>query len=543
MSTAFLLASASHPLAALGRLGQAPAGLAVEAIVGLALGTVTEKFLRAASLRWSWACVALVAAILLRRQLGGAAGVLVCASITATWRARRRHVADVETGADLAEAAARRWGPFDVIRWALNAGALRRRIRRPAPSRWFRGDELILGRDAHRALVSIPLGGTGGGTHTMLVGATGSGKTVTQTWIAVRTVERGMGAVVVDPKGDRSLRAGLIRAAETAGRQFLEWTPVGASVYNPFSRGCDTEIADKLLAGERFTEPHYLRQAQRFIGHTVRVLRRSGREVSLRTIVDHLEVPTLELLARDLPEEDARLTHEYLDSLTPRQGRDLAGVRDRLAVLVESDVGPWLDPGNTQGPHFDLLEAVQRRAVVYFDLDADSRPLLTQMLGAAIVQDLQTTVAALQGRPAPTVVVLDEFSALAAEQVVRLFGRARSAGFCLVLSTQELADLRLPGRHALLERVMGNLSVLLAHRQVVPASAELISSLAGMTGGWRTSRLGDGRVTRTRTLERNLSPAVVTSLDTGAVAAIVLGKQSNPRVAHVFSVRHGEVSS
>ena len=41
------------------------------------------------------------------------------------------------------------------------------------------------------------------------------------------------------------------------------------------------------------------------------------------------------------------------------------------------------------------------------------RPLLTQMLGAAIVQDLQTTVAALQGRPTPTLVVIDEFSAIA----------------------------------------------------------------------------------------------------------------------------------
>ena len=97
--------------------------------------------------------------------------------------------------------------------------------------------------------------------------------------------------------------------------------------------------------------------------------------------------------------------------------------------------------------------------------------------------------------------MIDEFSALAAEQVVRLFGRARSAGFSLVLGTQELADLRLPGRDALLEQVMGNLTVLLAHRQVVPASAELIGEPGGHAGAWRTSRSSDGRVTRTRTRE------------------------------------------
>ncbi len=61
------------------------------------------------------------------------------------------------------------------------------------------------------------------------------------------------------------------------------------------------------------------------------------------------------------------------------------------------------------------------------------RPLLAQMLGAAIVQDLQSAVGALQDGPAETLVVIDEFSALAAEHVVALFGRARSAGISLLL--------------------------------------------------------------------------------------------------------------
>ncbi len=157
-------------------------------------------------------------------------------------------------------------------------------------------------------------------------------------------------------------------------------------------------------------------------------------------------------------------------------------------------MGTWLDPQTPGVERFDLLEAVCERAVVYFSLESDRRPLLTQMLGAAIVQDLQTTVAALQGRPVPTLVVIDEFSAIAAAQVVRLFGRARSAGFSLLLCTQELSDLRLPGRERLLEQVMGNLSVLIAHRQVVPESAGLIASLAGRRGAWRSSRHSDGRV-------------------------------------------------
>ena len=135
--------------------------------------------------------------------------------------------------------------------------------------------------------------------------------------------------------------------------------PSGDSVYNPFARGGASEIADKALAGERFTEPHYLRQAQRYLGHVVRALRGAGTEVSLRAIVDHLDPGRLEMLVRALPEAEARATFAYLDSLSSRQQSELAGVRDRLAILAESDVGPWLDPQTAGAERFDLLTAVQ----------------------------------------------------------------------------------------------------------------------------------------------------------------------------------------
>ena len=155
------------------------------------------------------------------------------------------------------------------------------------------------------------------------------------------------------------------------------------------------------------------------------------------------------------------------------------------------------------------------------------------------MQDLQTTVAALQRRPIPTLVVIDEFSAVAVEQVVRLFGRARSAGFSLLLGTQELSDLRLPGRERLLEQVMGNLSVMIAHRQVVPESAELIASLAGTKGVWRSSRHSDGRTTRTRTREGVLGSSEVSRLGVGWAAVIVLADGAGVRFARIFSAsRH-----
>jgi hypothetical protein len=497
------------------------------------IGMIAARLMRRRHLHWSWAAPGLALLGLVKPALGSSTIAPSAAALSAIVCGRRWHREDLDAGADLAKIAAARLMPFDALR-PLADWARRRGLDRVA-DRWFSGEGLLLGHDHRGRTVSIPFGTATGGTHTLVVGSTGSGKTVTQTWMTVRAIERGMGAVVVDPKGDRFLRGEILRGARIADRPLLEWTPSGPSVYNPYARGSETEITDRVLAGERFTEPHYLRQAQRHLGHVVRVLRRLGVEVSLTSIVQHSDPARLEWSARTLPESDAEATFAYLDSLTPRQRSDLTGIRDRLAILAESDVGAWLDPQTAGGLPFDLLDAVRGRAVVYFNLESDRRPLLTQMLGAAIVQDLQTTVASLQGRPVPTLVVIDEFSTIAAEQVVRLFARARSAGFSLLLGTQELCDLRLPGRETLLEQVMGNLSALVAHRQVVPDSAELIARLSGTRGAWRISQHGNGRTTRTRSRASVLDPTELMSLQQGWAAVLVLTGGCAARIAHIRS--------
>jgi conjugal transfer pilus assembly protein TraD len=288
-----------------------------------------------------------------------------------------------------------------------------------------------------------------------------------------------------------------------------------------------------VLAGERYSEPHYLRQAQRYLGHAIRALRATGATVSLAAIAEQLEPASLELLARELDAPVGATTLAYLDALTPRQRTDLSGVRDRISILAESDVGRWLEPGPDAAAEIELRRALPAGAVVYFALRSDSRPLLSQMLGAAIVADLQSIVSSQQGAPLQTLVAIDEFSALAATQVVALFGRARSAGVSLLLATQELADLRVPGSERMLDQVLGNLSLLIAHRQVLPSSAELLAALAGKREGWRVAHHGDGRSTRTRIEEPALAADRLAALSPGQAALFTLSSGRGARIVQV----------
>jgi type IV secretory pathway TraG/TraD family ATPase VirD4 len=501
--------------------------------VGIAIGLLAVGLMRRRHLRWTWALVALPPALLARPVLAGWSTTLASAALWAAVRGRGAHLRDIHAGADLAAIAAARHGLWQTL------VELARRLRVPGGGECsrpaVREERVALGRTEDGELVTMPFGGAKGGRHGLVVGATGSGKTYTLSWILAQAVQSGMGAVVVDPKGDDRLRVELARAAQAAGRRHIEWTPRGPYVYNPFAHGSASSIADKALSGEHFSESHYQRQAQRYLGHAVRALQSAGRHVSLHTLVEQLDPARLEKLVRALPEQEAGATHRYLDSLTPRQRTDLAGVRDRLAILAESDLAPWLDPARPGVESFDLLGAVRERAVVRFSLESDSWPMLAQMLGAGIVGDLQTVISTLQAEPHPTVVAIDEFSAIAAEHVVRLFGRARSAGVSLLLGTQELSDLRLHRREQLLEQVLGNLAVLLAHRQVVPESSELIAALAGTRGEWKGSQSSSGRWTRTRTNAPLLEVEQIRSLPPGWAAVIEPGGEE-PHMARVFSV-------
>jgi conjugal transfer pilus assembly protein TraD len=492
------------------------------------------RTLRMRGLLWSCAAPGLLLGFVFFSLFWPLGLALIGACLYACLVGRRWHRVDLHSGGDHARIAAARLG----VRGLLERRRAQQRIEQEG---WVSGGRLVVGRDDYGMPVSIPVGYESG-CHTLFLGATGAGKTVSEAWVATRLVDAGYGAIALDPKGDKMLRDELERSAVRAGRPFLEWTPEGPLAYNPYTHGTDTEIADKALSGEHFTEPHYLRQAQRYLGHAVRVMHTAQVPVSPASLMAHLDPRQLEVSARKLPAEDAKLVQDYLDSLTDRQKQDLSGVRDRLSILAESDTRQWLNP-NGSGQTLDLQRAVQERAVVYFRLDSDRRPLLSAMIAGAIVGDLVTLSTRMQEQPVPTVVLIDEFSAILAAAVSRLFGRARSAGFSLLLATQEFADMRIIGDGVLRDQVIGNLASVIAHRQTVPESAEMIAQIAGSKPVWLTTQQiqdvpfgspESGRGSRRRGYEYNIDPNIIKDLQKGEAAVITPGSDQAPTIAHMY---------
>lgn len=214
-SPAYTSEPVANPLVPVEELLRWVTSTAMHLAVGLVIGLIAATVMRRMHLRWTWAGGALALVVLARGILGGDGLTLGTAALCATVRGRRWHREDIETGADMAEVACGRHGPADALR-SLARKARVRWSATGAGSRW-RGDRLTVGHEPGGDAVAITLGGATGGTHTLVVGATRSGKTVTMTWMVSHAIARGMGAIVVDPKGDRDLRQELARAARSTG--------------------------------------------------------------------------------------------------------------------------------------------------------------------------------------------------------------------------------------------------------------------------------------------------------------------------------------
>ncbi len=416
--------------------------------------------------------------------------------------------------------------------------------------------ERVAGRRA--VADGVPLGVDGDGravvlsdrqlsAHALIVGASGAGKSTTLLTIMTDHVRRGRPVVAIDMKGSPAFARELAGAAAAAGRQFQLWSLDGPSHWNPLAHGNATELKDKLIGTERFTEPHYQRAAERYVQTVLQVLEHThpGRPPTLEEVVrmmDHRRPPSV---ARELPEPLAERVTDYLDGLTGDQVSAIRGLGTRLAILTESHSAPFLSPA-PDGPaaEVDLHRALSGGEVVLLSLNSGRYGKLAAQLGTLAVQDLVCAAGERlagdgdAGRP-QAIVGIDEFSALGSDHVMQLIARGREPGVVVVLATQELADLdrAAPG---LRDQVLGTAAVKIAHRQDVPASADAFAQMVGTVKVWEeTRRIGGsalvrydtGRGTRREVERFALHPNVIKELRTGE--AVVITKQPAARARTV----------
>jgi len=351
---------------------------------------------------------------------------------------------------------------------------------------------VILGVDARGRTVRVHDEDLAG--HGLIVGATGSGKTTTLLAMLAAAIRRGHPVVVIDLKGDPRLLRELQAAAADAGRSFAAWSIDGDAAWNPLAAGNPTELKDKLLGLEEWSEPHYRRAAERYLQAVFTVLAHQGATADLARVVELMDPARLNRELRHLPDDLAHRLGGYLDTLAADQLSAIRGLATRLAVITESVAGPFLTPAGI-GPVIDLRATLRDGGVVAFSLNSSTYGELAAHLGALVIQDIKTAAGDLLHVPGqlPAYIAVDEFSALGADHPLALLARARGAGLRVLLATQELADLD-RAAEGFRDQVLGNTATKIAHRQDVPLSADTLALIAGTRQTWHRTYQTDALI-------------------------------------------------
>jgi hypothetical protein len=382
--------------------------------------------------------------------------------------------------------------------------------------------------------------------HALILGATGAGKSTTMLAVLTEHIRSGRPVVAIDMKGSPAFADALADAAARAGRPFRLWSPDGPGRWNPLAHGNPTELKDKLIASERFTEPHYQRAAERYVQTVLQVVEQAhaGEPPTLEEVAGLMEPRKIAGLLRHVPRKLADRVQDYLATLSTDQLSAIRGLGTRLALITESQAGRYLGPAAGQQT-VDLRSALSGGDVVLFSLNSARYGGLASQLGTLAIQDLVAATGHRlldPGRHTPATVGVDEFSALGSDNVISLLARCRESGVSVLLATQELADLdrAAPG---LRDQVLGSTAVKIVHRQDVPGSARTVAQMAGTETVWEHTRhtsahpvFGDretGRGTRRQAERFVVHPDQISSLPPGQAVLISKVPRASVRTVRV----------
>ena len=338
------------------------------------------------------------------------------------------------------------------------------------------------------------------GTHMLILGSTGSGKSETIKALAGALLDLGWSGLLLDLKEDT--KPGGLRdwcqeyaIAHSIPFQELRLSDSQSKTwFNPLHGMEADEMRDTILSLQEFEAAYYEALNKELLGQVVNLCMYAHQAdptqfayPSMYDIAKLIGTPSLanatkkmravvEATVPGITKDDFRVL------ATPSQDQQTSavGFGSRLGNIYDSQAGRiTLRPGNGR----ELLD-VTRDGLTYIGLDSMGKPDLTRVISSAVLQRLSVYASQrTTGSSSSTVqrfVIIDEANWINREITQNLLSRARSAGITMCLCTQGPKDW-IDQKGDDWGKLANNINVAIIMVQKDPESAELAAKFLGET--------------------------------------------------------------
>lgn len=306
----------------------------------------------------------------------------------------------------------------------------------------------------------------------LVLGTTGSGKTITLRRFYQRAITKGYPLIIVDGKPAEDNIAWVKDLAERCGRQFYGFNCDEFAHYDSLSNGDCSELKDKIISLKDQWESDYYRSiAEDYLQTTFSILLQLGVPFDLKQVASCLDIDELRNVCRSLKNRELLNRVELLQKYDLK---DITGLRAHLNILVHSELGRYFEL-NDQA--FSLQSIIKENAIVYFALPALRYPSFSKVLGKFVINDIKSTIERNESNKR-VFMVFDEFSVFAGDQVLNLVNMGRAKGVHAVFGTQGVADLSAVNNNFKLQ-MLNCANTIICHRLNDQESAETIAGWMG----------------------------------------------------------------
>lgn len=309
----------------------------------------------------------------------------------------------------------------------------------------------------------------------LVLGTTGSGKTITLRRFYQRAILKGYPLIIVDGKPDDENIKWLSNLAQKYGRNFFGFNCGNKCHYDPLKNGGFTELKDKIICLKDEWENDYYRSiAEDYLQTTLEVLLKLNLDIDFKLIIDCLTYKNLVALTKSTKCE---LLMKRVASLNNYEMKDIRGLQAHLNILINSELGSYFEK-NPSALALSLSDVIEKNGVVYFALPALRFPSFSKVLGKLVINDIKTVIDRRNYNDKPIFTVFDEFSIFVGDQVLNLVNMGRGKGIHAIFGTQGLADLdHVDGTFK--SQILNCVNTLICHRLNDQDSSEAVSNWIG----------------------------------------------------------------